>query len=141
MPKPAIPLLVGNNTLLNQTGAAQRGAGYYTTSVNGGWHTVSADLTDFVGRIYIEATLSAQPTENDWFPVQLSGTQAYQQFPVDPAHLQGDGSNTHGDTVTVGWTFRGNFTFVRARVDRSYLFPVPNDLTTVGLARQILMSV
>lgn len=137
--KPAATLLVGNDTLLNQTGDPQRGAGYYTTAINGGWHTVSTDLFNFVGRIYIEATISAAPQAEDWFPIQLHSNTAYAQFPINARQLQGEG--THGDTVTVGWSFRGNFTFVRARVDRSYIFPVPTDLSTVGLARNILMSV
>ena len=136
--KPAAQLLVGTAQQLNQTGDALRAAGYYTTSINGGWHTVSADLVNFVGRIYIEATLVSSPTETDWFPVQLNGIQAYQQFPGNTARHLGEGVN--GDTTTVGWTFRGNFTFVRARIDRSYLPPI-TDPATVGLARQILMSV
>ena len=136
MPKSATTLLVGDGTLLNQTGEPQRAAGYYTTAINGGWHTVSADLVNFTGRVYIEATLSATPTESDWFPIQLHSNTAYAQFPVMP--LQPTGVN--GDTVTVGWTFRGNFVFVRARIDRSYITP-PNDLSTVGVARKIMMSV
>ena len=136
MPKSATTLLVGDGTLLNQTGEPQRAAGYYTTAINGGWHTVSADLVNFTGRVYIEATLSATPTESDWFPIQLHSNTAYAQFPVMP--LQPTGVN--GDTVTVGWTFRGNFVFVRARIDRSYI-PPPNDLSTVGVARKIMMSV
>ena len=137
MPKSATTLLVGDGTLLNQTGEPQRAAGYYTTAINGGWHTVSADLVNFTGRVYIEATLSATPTESDWFPIQLHSNTAYAQFPVMP--LQPTGVN--GDTVTVGWTFRGNFVFVRARIDSSYIAQPPNDLSTVGVARKIMMSV
>lgn len=133
MLKPATTLLNGDPAQLNQTGTAQRAAGYYSTAANGGWHTVSADLVDFTGRIYIEATLVAVPTEADWFPVQLSGTLPYAQYPANPAAPTGG----HGDTVTDGWTFRGNFVWVRARVDRSYLV----DTTHVGNARKILMSV
>lgn len=137
MPKSATTLLVGDGTLLNQTGEPQRAAGYYTTAINGGWHTVSADLVNFTGRVYIEATLSATPTESDWFPIQLHSNTAYAQFPVRPLFPTG----LNGDTSTVGWTFRGNFVFVRARIDRSYIAPPPNDLSTVGVARKIMMSV
>ena len=137
MPRPATLLLAGDTTLLNQTGEAQRAAGYYSTAINGGWHTVSADLVNFTGRVYIEATLSANPTDSDWFPIQLTSTTAYAQFPVMPLQP----TDVNGDTVTVGWTFRGNFVFARARIDRSYIAPPPNDLSTVGVARKIMMSV
>jgi hypothetical protein len=130
----AVKLLVGDPAQLNQVGSAQRGAGYYTTSINGGWHTISVDVTDFTGRIYIQATMAANPQESDWFPVYLSADAEYVQYPSNPMQLRG--GSAHGDTATDGWTFRGNFTFVRARVDRSYL----TDTTNVGNAREILMG-
>jgi len=147
MPKPATTLLNGDAGQLNQTGTAQRAAGYYSTAVNGGWHTISADLVDFTGRIVIEATLVTDPAETDWFPVQLTSanagsdidggfadsTSSYAQYPLDPAHPTG----AHGDTGTFGWTLRGNFVWIRARTDRSYLA----DTSNVGNARKILMVV
>lgn len=147
MPKPATTLLNGDAAQLNQTGSAQRAAGYYSTAVNGGWHTISADLVDFTGRIIIEATLVADPAEADWFEVQLTSANAggdidggtadtasnYAQYPQDPNNPTG----AHGDTGTVGWTLRGNFVWIRARVDRSYLV----DTSNVGNARKILMVV
>jgi len=147
MPKPATTLLNGDAGQLNQTGTAQRAAGYYSTAVNGGWHTISADLVDFTGRIVIEATLVTEPVEADWFPVQLTSanagsdidggfadsTSSYAQYPLDPARPTG----AHGDTGTFGWTLRGNFVWIRARTDRSYLA----DTSNVGNARKILMVV
>jgi hypothetical protein len=147
MPKPATTLLNGDASQLNQTGTAQRAAGYYSTAVNGGWHTISADLVDFTGRIVIEATLVTEPVEADWFPVQLTSANAgadidggtadnassYAQYPQDPANPTG----AHGDTGTFGWTLRGNFVWIRARTDRSYLA----DTSNVGNARKILMVV
>ncbi len=147
MPKPATTLLIGNVAQLNQTGTAQRAAGYYSTAVNGGWHTISADLVDFTGRIIIEATLVADPAESDWFAVQLTSANAvgdidggtadnasnYAQYPQDPDAP----TDAHGDTGTFGWTLRGNFVWIRARIDRSYLV----DTSNVGNARKILMVV
>lgn len=147
MPRPATTLLNGDPAQLNQIGIAHRAAGYYSTAVNGGWHTISADLVDFTGRIIVEATLVTDPAETDWFPVQLTSANAgadidggtadnassYAQYPLDPTAPTG----THGDTGTFGWTLRGNFVWIRARVDRSYLV----DTTNVGNARKILMVI
>lgn len=132
--KPAAKLLVGDPAQLDQMGPAVRGAGYYTTAINGGWHTISVDVTDFTGRIYIEATMASTPQESDWFPVNLTADTEYVQYPFVPGQNRGEGQ--HGDTATDGWTFRGNFTFVRARVDRSYL----TNTQDVGNVREILMG-
>lgn len=131
MPVPSTVLLQGDPAQINQTGSAKRAAGYYSTAINGGWHTVAADLLDFTGRIYIEASLVANPTENDWFAVKLVDMLDHVQYPVDP----NEPTDTHGDTGTFGWTFRGNYVWIRARVDRSYLASTEN----VGVARKILM--
>lgn len=102
---------------------------------------------DFTGRIIVEATLVTDPAEADWFPVQLTSANAgadidggtadsvsnYAQYPLDPSNP----SDAHGDTGTFGWTLRGNFVWIRARVDRSYLA----DTSNVGNARKILMVV
>lgn len=149
MTVPSTVLLQGDPAQINQTGAAKRAAGYYSTAINGGWHTVTADILDFTGRIYIEASLVANPTANDWFAVKLADMSVadadvdggnaqgnilnYAQYPVDPDNP----TDVHGDTGTFGWTFRGNYVWIRARIDRSYL----PSTTDVGVARKILMVV
>lgn len=73
--------------------------------VRGGFiHTVQIVLSNFVGKVSIEATLATNPTEEDWFPVML-GNERNIEYKL----------NT---TKTVGFTVRGNFVWVRARVDR-----------------------
>lgn len=168
MIKAATTLLIGIPSESNQTGERQRAAGYYGTSINGGWHTISASLLNFTGRIIIEATLEASPAAGDWFKVQLGlpvtgfdggssntmynasgqhldGGSAVEllndlsenlhlQFPVDPANPTG----VLGDTGTVGWVVRGNFVWIRARIDRAH---VPTTVTDVGNVYNILMVI
>lgn len=75
--------------------------------VRGGFiHTVQIVLSHFVGRVSIEATLAANPSEEDWFPVML-GDERYVEYKT----------NT---TKTLGFTIRGNFVWVRAKVERDY---------------------
>jgi hypothetical protein len=75
----------------------------------------------------------------DWFPIYLSSGNSFKQYPVtnDPS-----GSNDLGDTVTEAWTFRANLLWLRARVDRSALDPVPGsyDAALHGTVDKILLN-
>ena len=131
----SLVLLGTTSGKVNVTGEKQKGAGY--TNFLGGSHTVACSLTNFTGRIYIEATLAAEPSEQDWFPVYLQDNLPYVQFPKDlfnPTGLLG------GDTGTQAYTFVGNYVWVRARVNRDYLTPVPIDDSTVGSVSEILLN-
>ncbi len=98
----------------NYSGEAFRGDASFGSS--DGLHTVSARVNKFVGRLYIEATLASQPSETDWFPVFLTSGANYYQFPESTL----DPFVSEGATTTVGFSFRVNAMFLRARVDRTY---------------------
>ena len=120
---------------VNVTGEKQKGAGY--TNFLGGSHTVALTLTNFTGRIYIQASLAETPSEQDWFPVYLQSNLPYVQFPRDlfnPTGLLG------GDTGTYAYTFVGNYVWIRAVVNRDYLTPAPIDDSTVGSVSEILLN-
>lgn len=102
----------------NYTGEAFRGDASFGSS--DGLHTVSARVTNFVGRLYIEATLASTPAETDWFPVFLTSGANYYQFPQNSVATIEDLSVGRGESATVGFSFRVNAMFLRARVDRSY---------------------
>ena len=121
-----------SETILNDTGQELnvignkfRANGYYYE--DGGLHMVSVTLKDFKGRIYLQGTLEMDPkTDEDWFNIFLDGqTTEYIQF----------------DQMTTGtliYKFYGNFTFVRASVDRSYLVPTPDPIS-VGRVRKVVV--
>lgn len=128
-------LLSNTSGKVNVVGEKQKGAGY--TNFLGGSHTVAFTLTNFTGRVYIEASLAAEPAEVDWFPVQLRDNLPYVQFPRDifrPTGLLG------GDTGTYAYTFTGNYVWIRARVNRDYLTPTPIDDSTVGSVSEALLN-
>ena len=123
---------------LNLTGPAVRADGF--TSQRDGLHSASWTLENFTGRIYLEATLSTEPTEDDWFAIQLSSCSPYIEYPRNP--LQPTGDNT-GDSGTDAVAFVGNFTFVRFRIDRSYIVPVPSteiQIAQLGSVSQALLN-
>ena len=119
---------------INCVGVPQKAAGY-TNSI-GNSHTVSIGLQNFVGRIYIEASLASNPGPNDWFAISF-GPYPYLQFPID---ISLPTSHLTGDSGTYAYNFSGNYVWVRARVDRGYLVPVPADPYLVGCVSQIILN-
>lgn len=104
-------------------------------------HTISINVRNFKGRIYIEATLEPEPAESDWFPVKIVSEDLYREYPLDSQNPTGDNG---GDTITEGFTFKGNFLYIRARVDREYLKSTPSteyDETVFGTLEKILMNI
>ena len=83
-----------------------KGDGYYGYS--DGLHTVSWQVTSFVGDITIQASLVETPTNDDWFDVAMTdpaGTTYTSPY---------DGSTAQ--TAHVAYNFTGNFVNVRASV-------------------------
>ncbi len=86
----------------DQTGSAVRGDGYYHLA--DGFHTVGYYLRGFSGRIRLEATLSDDPTEDDWFDIDL-----------------GDNEFSEATTGLRAFNVTGNYVYLRAIVERSHL--------------------
>lgn len=129
--------ILPSQSVLSYTGDKQKADGYYGQT--DGLHTVSARVTNFVGRIYLEGSLATDPASTDWFPIYLTSGNTFRQYPVTSVP---SGSNALGDTTTEAWTFRANLLWVRARVDRSYITPVPAnyDVALHGTVDKILLN-
>ena len=128
--------MLTDGAALNFTGSKVRGDGYY--NFNDGLHTIAIDVHDFKGRIYVQGTLSTNPVEADWFDIQLASGTDYIQYPADPNSLLGGGTN--GDSVNKGFTFQGNFVYLRGKVDRTWIDPTP-DLVNVGVVNKIQLNI
>ena len=137
----SVTLLDTTSGVINVTGTPQRGAGYNNSIGNN--HTVSFSLNNFVGRIYIEGTLVENPTDADWVPIPLYNSLPYVQYPLNPAKPVGNLSATGdaiGDTGNFVYNFTGNFIWIRARVDRTYLVPPPTSWVRFGAVIKILLN-
>jgi len=94
--------LSGNNTFRTEKLA---GEGYYGS--NTGLHTVTYTVSPyFKGTVKMQATLSTEPTENDWFDVDNT-VQSYNTT-----------TNVVVTTTTNYINFTGNFVWVRALMIR-----------------------
>ena len=98
-------IVLTNKNELTYTSDAVKGDCYYGFA--DGLHTMSFHVSNFTGRIHLEATIVEQPTENDWFPIDLDNLAPYLQYTAE--------------TTTKGSTFEGNFVYLRVKVDRAYL--------------------
>jgi len=112
-----VNMLIDNGSQ-DQIGRAVRGDGYYR--LGDGFHTVAYYLRGFRGRIGLEASLSDDPTEDDWFELELSEDEF--------------------STATTGikaFNITGNYVYLRARVERSYLGLTSNVL---GHCERVVLS-
>lgn len=57
----------GDSTSSTVTGDNYKGDGYYSRS--DGLHTIQYSIDGFLGNVAIQATLSTEPTDDDWFTV------------------------------------------------------------------------
>lgn len=110
---------------MSYVGEKFRGDGFY--GFNDGLHTVSFHVKQFTGRIFLQATLMDDPTENDWFNISLMVDQEFLQWA--------------NETETLGVTFIGNFVYLRAVVDRSYLVDQDYDVTKHGVVDKIVLMI
>lgn len=124
--------------VLDYIGTPVRADGWY--GYPDGLHTVAIYLQNFVGRVIIEASLVIQPTELDWFAVQLNPGQPVLDFPMNPLNPTGING---GDTGVVGFTFKVNILWIRARVIRTHIYDVtmsPDRIALLGSVRKIVLS-
>ena len=115
---PNVPVtMLTHKAELSYTGEAVKADAYY--GFTDGLHTAAIQLVDFVGHVYIEATLEKEPGDGDWFPLQLSGITDYLDYRT-------------ATTETKGRTFYGNFVWLRARIDRDHVTETEYDEDTHG---------
>lgn len=100
------------------TGEKFKGDGYYSRA--DGLHTVAWKITGFTGTIKMQGSLAADPTNNDWFDVELGSTSA--SFSIDttgsasPDNISSVVYST-ATTTNAAYNFTGNFMWVRAVIE------------------------
>lgn len=122
---------------INLQGDPLRGAGWYGHT--NGLHTVAIRVTNFQGRIIVQASIVTDPTDDDWFSV-LPDAVPYLQYPQRgyvPV------LNHPGETSTIGFNITTNAVWLRASVDRDYLIPslaTPQQIMAYGTVDYVLVN-
>jgi hypothetical protein len=114
--------LMGNSgDNLNLVGDPMPGDSYY--GYTDGLHTIAIYGENLSGRVRIQGTLSANPTENDWFNILLNG-MPYKDY--------------NSFTGVEGFTFTANLVFLRAILDRDALGIT--DVSNAGYIEKIYLN-
>lgn len=126
----SVQLLGTTSSEVNVTGPAKKADGFF--GFTDGKATIGWYLNNFIGKIILEATLATEPTDIDWFPVAFDG-----EANTFVEYL----STAPGIGLTV-FNVTGNFVWVRAKVDRSQINPLPgpDDLDVLGNVTKVLMN-
>lgn len=132
-----VVLLPSTQGQVNITGAPEKADGWYGYA--DGLHTVAVYLQNFKGRVFIEASLALEPTDDDWFALPLTPTTPWVQYPKNPYEPTGE---LGGDTGVEAFTFKANIVWLRARVDRSYMEigDTEEAIASLGILRKVVLS-
>lgn len=120
-------LLSNTSNQLSVTGDKIRADGWYGSK--DGLHTIQITTANFRGRISIQASLALNPGNDDWFYINLSGTQTHLIYECS-------------ESSTKAYNFTGNFVWVRAIMDRDNLgyTPPPEQLPNFGIVTRIILN-
>lgn len=115
--------------------------GYYGSTT--GTHTIALVLRNFIGRIYIQGTLSSNPEDDEWFNIPIDGKE-YQEY--NDSDIYDPNRDTlirlMGTTGTYSHNIFGNFTYMRIVIDRDYisLNPTDDQKRVAGKLEEILIN-
>ena len=127
----------------NEVSLPLAAGGYYGST--SGLHTIAFTFRNFIGRIYVEATLASNPTETDWFPIKFEEScRFYIEF-TDTKIYNPDSEITiyqHGVTGTFAENVIGNFTYLRVGIQRDYISIEPTELqkTMAGKLEEVQIN-
>lgn len=97
------------------TGDKFKGDGYYGRS--DGLHTIQVNLNEFVGRIEMQGTLAVNPSEEDWFAIELgTGTKSVDTTGALREENISFIDYTQSATNSKTYNFVGNYVWVRAQI-------------------------
>lgn len=126
-----ISLLESTQGKINVIGEPVSGA----KSIPGSPYTVAINALNFTGRVYIEGSIALDPNDEDWFPLTPEGSS------LPYLYFERDNTQDTGQKM-IGFSFRGNLTWIRARQERDYLnFDAlsPEQLARHGYINEIIL--
>ena len=130
----SVNIFSSSGTEMNKYSDSVKGDSYY--GYTDGLHTMQVIYSQFVGRLRLQATLSLDPSDSEWFDIIPSVTAGrrfnelgYVQFNADnPA----DGSEAY--------TFQGNFAHVRCYMDREHVGDGSTYDSSYGQINSVILS-
>ena len=115
----SIEILANTGSDMSKTGTKAKSDSYY--GYTDGIHSVSRMYSQFVGTVKLQASLSLNPADADWGDIKLI-------------------TKSTAFTGTEIHTFKGNYVYLRAVVDRSAVGDGTTYETSYGAISQISLS-
>lgn len=125
-------LLPNSSGKVNFEGKPVKAIGYYSSDTNKRMNTISFFTKNFTGRIYIYGTLSLDPTEEDWSPIKLSDETDYLEFD--------NYGKPYPEIENFYFNVYGSYTFLKAKMDRTYLNCIKTPVPFEYVPRFVLTS-
>ena len=135
----SVTVLSATGTEMNKYSDDVKGDSYY--GYTGGIHTMQVIYSNFVGRFHIQATLAVTPTDTDWFDVIVdssTGLHAGSTAWNDAGYVQFNADSPGNKSEA--YTFKGNFTWIRAYMDRTYIGDGTTYDNSYGQISNIILS-
>ena len=114
-------ILESTGSNMNMTGMNVKADSYY--GYVDGHHTIQLVYNNYIGRLKIQASLSLNPAETDWFDIQdttVYGSVTDQTTGYNPAgYIQFNANDPANGSQAYSVT--GNFAYIRVQMDRSHI--------------------
>ena len=135
----SITIFSASGADMNKYGEQIQSDSYY--GYTDGLHTVQVRYNNFVGRFRIQATLSLEPDEADWFDLV-----------IDPLNGLYPGSNPWNSdgyiqynanapaSKSEAYTFQGNFSYIRVYMDRKHIADGETYDSSYGSIDRVILS-
>lgn len=137
----SINMLSATSTDMNKYSTEVKGDSFYGYS--DGYHTFQVTYQQFVGRFRIQATLSLEPGDNDWFDI-VADTSTYgsvtdQAVAYNPlGYIQFNANDPAQGSQA--YTVQGNFTYVRVYMDREHIGDGETYDSSYGQISRVILS-
>lgn len=130
----SITVMSASGTEMNKFSEAIKGDSYY--GYTDGLHTFQVVYNQFVGRLRIQATLSLDPAEADWFDI-LPSDSTGRRFNSE-GYIQWNANAPRSGSEA--YTVQGNFTYLRIYLDRNHVGDGATYDTSYGQISQVILS-
>lgn len=111
----SITIMDTTESAMNQFSETVKGDSYY--GYTDGLHTIQTIYNEYIGRLRIQATLSLEPADSDWFDIIPETTTGRRFNEAGYIQFNADAPRTGSEA----YTFQGNFTYIRVHMDRKHV--------------------
>ena len=114
-------ILESTGSNMNMTGMNVKADSYY--GYVDGHHTIQLVYNNYIGRLKIQASLSLNPAETDWFDLQettVYGSVTDQTTGYNPAGFIQFNANDPANG-SQAYSVTGNFAYIRVNMDRAHV--------------------